>query len=78
MNNFKMSQTDREQFRNDYSNTFLRDILGRTSVGHDPRNWIGSDCGINYARALQVAFDRVTNHSLWSDLPNNPNHVPGA
>ena len=78
MSNFKMSRTDREQFRNDHSNTFLRDVLGRVCTGHDPRNHIGMDFGICYARALQVAFDRVTNHSLWSDLPNNPNHVPGA
>ena len=78
MNNFKHSQTDREQFRNDYSNTFLRDILGGDLYGHNPRNHIGNDCGINHARALQIAFDRVRNHSIWSDLPNHINHVPGA
>ena len=78
MNNFEHAQSEREQFRTDFSNEFLRDVLDAENHGHDPRNHIGYSCGYNCARALQQAFGRVTNHSLWSDLPNNPNHVPGA
>ena len=73
-----IARTEREQFRNDHSNQFLRDVLDAPNQGHDPYNHIGQDCGINWGRALQIAFDRVGNHKLWSDLPGHVNHVPGA
>lgn len=70
--------SEREQDRADFSNQFLRDLLDAPNHGHDPRNHIGYDCGYSFPRALQIAFRRVMNGSLWSDLPNNPNHIQGA
>jgi len=78
MNNFKCLLSRREQFRDNFSNEFLRDVLDADNHGHDPRNHIGYACGYSFARALEIAHDRVMNSSLWRDLPNNPNHVPGA
>ncbi len=59
MNNFKCSQSDREQFRTDFSNQFLLDYLDSLMVGHDPRNRIGLQCGVNNPRVLQIAQDRM-------------------
>lgn len=68
MNNFKCSQSGREQFRTDYSNEFLRDLLNEISHGYDIYNHIGLGCGISHARALQIAHDRTLNGNLWDDL----------
>jgi len=78
MNHYRLSNSNRERFRKDFNNQFLRDILDEPIHGHDPRNRIGHSCGFSYPRALQIAQDRVMNSSIWSDLPDHVNHVPGA
>lgn len=52
-------QTEREQTRKDYSNEFLTDLVDQVAHGHDPRNWIGLNCGVSMGRAFQVFGDRL-------------------
>jgi hypothetical protein len=59
MNNFKISQTDREQFRTDFNDTFLLDLLAAPMWGNDPYNHIGLGSGFNVPRAFQIAEDKV-------------------
>jgi hypothetical protein len=59
MNNFQCSQSDREQFRIDFSDAFLLDLLDAPQHGKDPRNHIGLSCGFCFGRALQIGQDRI-------------------
>ncbi len=57
---------EREQFRTDFDDTFLRDHVDQIGEhGHDPRNHIGRRCGVNAPRILQIWHDR----SLVGGIP---------
>ncbi len=58
-NKMTIDQSEREQNRKDFSNTFLHDLANQTTHGHDPRNYIGLDFGFNFCQALQVWQDRI-------------------
>jgi len=46
--------SEREMFRKDFSLEFMTDFVRSGSqVGHDPRNHIGFDCGVNPPRVYQ-------------------------
>ena len=49
-----LRDTDREKFRKDFSVAFMCDFVSAgSSVGHDPRNHVGYDCGVNPPRVYQ-------------------------
>jgi hypothetical protein len=54
-----IKQSEREQWRTDFSNEFLCDLIDQTTIGHDPKNKIGLDFGFSLSQALQVFDDRL-------------------
>ena len=55
-----MKNSEREQNRSDFSQSFLNDVHYRLfGWGHDPRNHIGKNCGYNFPRALEIFSRRV-------------------
>ena len=59
---------EREQYRTDFNNQFLVDFVDNitSTGGYDPRNNIGTDCGISNPRALTIWHDR----SLVGGIPD--------
>ena len=46
--------TERERFRKDFSVEFMADFVKSGScIGHDPRNHVGYQCGVNPPRVYQ-------------------------